>query len=262
MRKYVFILLIFFSLTSLLIAEPYKPYPILWIHGLGSSPLTWGAKIDTLSNGFKTDSIIGFGDSPTYQYFLNYMLPIVQAWHEYEVSQGLTWTYTTPEMDAYPNKTFLEVINMDDPWGSIDPDAENYPPPYLGQGDELVHRIIEVLEEYYGDDWASDPDAQVILISHSLGGLATREALKERPDLIPHIAKVITANSPHLGSLWATPFYRDLWIMVLGNWHPIILPIEWLLGKAIRKINNIVGGWLGSEGGLFSVEGMIPKIFR
>jgi len=154
MKKYVLII-IFFALIVSLMAEPYKPYPILWIHGLGSSSLTWGAKVDTLSNGFKTDSIIGFGDAPTYQYFLNYMNTYAIEW------KNIDETYTIPGDDAYPNKTFLEVINMDDPWGSVDPDPENYPLPFTGQGDKLVHRIIEVLEEYYGSDWQSNPKAKV-----------------------------------------------------------------------------------------------------
>ena len=184
MRKVFIFVIIFLGIVVVLKANdfPYKPKPILLIHGYNGNSKTWGAGA-YMDGEIRTDSIhpdsieTGF----TYEHLLNYMNHY--AWVLDTLGYDTTYTkpggvpnYPNPD-PGYPNKTFLEVINMDDPWGSVDPDPENYPSPFTGQGDELVHRIIEVLEEYYGNNWQSNPEAKVILISHSLGGLDTREAL-------------------------------------------------------------------------------------
>jgi hypothetical protein len=52
MRKYILILLILLEVSIVIQAEPYKPYPILFIHGVGAtSEGCWGAGVDTLADG-------------------------------------------------------------------------------------------------------------------------------------------------------------------------------------------------------------------
>ena len=172
---------------------PYKPYPIIFIHGYTSGSGTWGAStkdpIHDRKEEICKDSVLAHPEA-TYSHFLNYMLPMVEVWHEYEVSHGLSWTYTISTMDNFPNKTFLEVINFDEACGSVDEGGEGLPPPYhnqIGWGKELWIRIKEVLEEYYGDgdpnttdEWDNNPEAKVILIGHSTGDILNCKLKNER----------------------------------------------------------------------------------
>jgi hypothetical protein len=160
MKKFLITLLFLSSLFS----YPYKPKPILFVHGFMGNSSDWGVKIadyctiprcDTIEK----DSII---QGETFDVFLQKMIPYVYAWWPYDTS------YTRPEdTTLFPNKSFLEIINFNDPSGSLDPDTANYPKPFKGQGDELVERIRSILNEYYGNNWENNPDAKVILIAHS-----------------------------------------------------------------------------------------------
>jgi len=200
MRKYPFLILLFFCFIGVLKSEPYKPYPILFVHGINSGSGTWGAEVENREEGdwISADKVDSFS---TYYHFLRYMHPYVWMLD----TLGYDTTYTIPggisgwpKDDAYPNKTFLEVINFDDNRGSIDPDPRY--PNFDGQGDELWHRINEIMEEYYGEDWQGNRNAKIILVAHSAGGLSVRECIYAHADVLkPHIAKVITLGSPHNG---------------------------------------------------------------
>jgi len=146
--KKVFILQLFTVFMLTLSAEPYKPYPILFIHGVGAaSEGCWGAGVDTLGDGDEqqlSDWVTSW--ESTYSQFLDYVHPYVYAWWDYENDLGLEPTYTRPEdIVRYPNKTFLEVVNMDAPWGSIDDDyiiGGGYDSPdYTSWQDELWHSL-------------------------------------------------------------------------------------------------------------------------
>jgi len=53
MKRYV-ILFVFASLV--LLSEPYKPYPILFVHGMNANAGTWGVKVYKVGDVL-TDSI-------------------------------------------------------------------------------------------------------------------------------------------------------------------------------------------------------------
>ena len=79
MKRCVF-LFVFISL--ILFSAPYKPYPILFVHGLGSGSGCWGASPDTLrSDWIYKDSII---DNSTMDNFLSLMKPYAWAWYEWK----------------------------------------------------------------------------------------------------------------------------------------------------------------------------------
>jgi len=107
MKKAAFIILINFALLIEVKAEPYKPYPIIFVHGLGSSSATWGAEAYKEGSMY-TDSIDAGKLEPnhTYDHFLDYMNPYVWMLD----TLGYDTTFTIPGEDAYPNKTFLEVV--------------------------------------------------------------------------------------------------------------------------------------------------------
>jgi hypothetical protein len=118
--KKIFVLQLFTVFLLSLSAEPYRVYPILFVHGINSGSGTWGANTENRSDSIPADSVQSkSSDYPTYAYFLEYMYPYVEAWWKFDE------TYTKPGDPAYPNKTFLEVINFDDNRGSIDPHSGN-----------------------------------------------------------------------------------------------------------------------------------------
>ena len=196
MKRYVFIVFLFIVIS--LSSEPYKPYPILFVHGMGSKSLTWGADVfKDKDTGALTDSVKQeVTEGSTIDHFLRLMTPYAIAWDE------IDQTYTKPGDVAYPNKSFLEVVNFDNNKGSLD--AEGRGEPILepreyrtivvpigpnqtttrlipvrydtvgwkssvpGWGNELLNRIREVLEEYYGEGWESNPEARVILFDNGI----------------------------------------------------------------------------------------------
>ena len=130
----IFRLSIIFLLLSITLtkAEPYKPKPILFVHGIDGDSKAWDVRPDTVTiNGImlRNDTIdkdsIMPGDSMILPKCIEKLTPIVWAWYNSEKEQhpGQTPTYTPSDNShlveaevarRYPNKTFLEIINFDD----------------------------------------------------------------------------------------------------------------------------------------------------
>ena len=166
MKKIRFVIIIIVLSVTILHAEPYKPKPILFVHGIDGDSKAWGVKPmykDTVANGknykitrdtINKDSIMP-GDSMILPKCLEKLTPIVWAWD----TLGYDTTYTIPGRvtnypypdPAYPNKTFLEIINFDDNSGSVNPKGswpDRYSSPkYKGEGQELAARIRSVQGE-------------------------------------------------------------------------------------------------------------------
>jgi hypothetical protein len=119
--KKIFIIQLFSVFLLTLSAKPYRVYPILFVHGINSGSGTWGAEVENREEGdwIPANKIEEYS---TYYHFLRYMKPYVWQWYNWEKEPGLSPTFT-PDPDttpAYPNKTFLEIINFNDNRGSID----------------------------------------------------------------------------------------------------------------------------------------------
>ncbi len=237
MRRHVFLFISFLSLA--LFAEPYKPYPILFVHGYRAGSGSWGVKPDEI----RSDTIYKENIEPgsPFDRLLPLMQPYAWAWYEWEKEQGIeppTYTPDTvgvevPVKKRFPNKCFLEVVNMDDNEGSVD-EGEYNSPVYHSWAEELYARVKGVLKEYYGECWADNTNAKIILIGHSTGGLAIREMLRVYPDIREHVAQVITVDTPHQGSPWATHGEKELFVILfyyISPWLPYVnlmdnLPID------------------------------------
>ena len=76
-------LLLFIFLTLILISAPYKPYPILFVHGYGGSSIDFGVKpnVNDSSHIGKRDTIIS---GETFDEILSIMIPYAWAWYEWE----------------------------------------------------------------------------------------------------------------------------------------------------------------------------------
>jgi len=87
MRKKILILLVLIlGLTVITNAEPYKPKPILWVHGYSSNSKCWGAGTNIGTNGKRTNEINvdSIEINSAYNHFLPYMKPYAWAWYNWE----------------------------------------------------------------------------------------------------------------------------------------------------------------------------------
>ena len=186
------------------VPNPYHPYPIIFVHGYNAHPGTWGVKVDSVG-GNPTDSIKGIEDhNKPFAYFLDhFMMPYILAnpWN----SEDSTGFYQDTNK-GFPNRDLLEVLAVE--WGglgSVDEDAGGPPYPCSAQDGyvwDLYYKVLRTLEEYYGPNWRENPDAKVVIVAHSMGGLITRWMLTlmadgEVEDIRDHIAKVVTIDTPH-----------------------------------------------------------------
>jgi len=288
MRRHVFLFISFLSLA--LFAEPYKPYPILMIHGYGGSSKDFGVipNDNDPSHIGKGDTII---EGETFDSILPLMQPYAWAWYEWEKEQypDQTPTYTPSDDPSlieeakvrarFPNKCFLEIINYPNRM-SVDPETTYVPiisiPEIIrdeqgrliivwkpleiireGASALLRDRIKEVLNEYYGD-W-QEPSAKLIILAHSMGGLVTREALRRYPEIRDKIERVVMIGTPNQGSPWATWGECELcaFLMIylcpfLWDWEDIPSKLE--AGKIawlVNLLNTMIDPWLfGIAGGV------------
>ncbi len=120
----------------------------------------------------------------------------------------------------------------------------------IGRGWKLVKKARNVLKEYYGDDWESNPDAKVIFIGHSMGAPSIRYALEYDPVLADHTYKVITIGGVHQGSVWATPGVRDVYIITALNY-----PMIWLTGRLVEEF----GEWVAEKLFITGIEHSWPE---
>ncbi len=79
MKRYVFIFGVILSLA--LFSAPYKPYPILFVHGYRAGSGSWGAPTKNRSDSIPADSVSAHLEG-TYSHFLPLMTPYAWAWYE------------------------------------------------------------------------------------------------------------------------------------------------------------------------------------
>lgn len=178
-----------------------RPYPVIFIHGIASSAATWTSFRDYLikSAGWT------FGGIPTYQ----------PATKNVAISCP---SATDPLVACTGHAGDFYTLNFSD----------NQQLPFDIQGGELAAIIATVLAE--------NPAAEkVLLVSHSMGGLAAREYLQglartaDSVSTLPYwedVAKLITVGTPHQGSFWAEACRDSITIFGVGLCDLLPLPID------------------------------------
>jgi pimeloyl-ACP methyl ester carboxylesterase len=173
---------------------PIIPYPIILIHGLISSATTWSTFTTDLDNKF------GFTYGGRLDYCLNFDRNDSTANTLFGTLPGVGEDIGAFSSTLIPGDYYC--VNFDVGYdGSVHPDGNVYDvrsnqSAIAKQGMAIKWAIKAVLEATGRD--------KVILMGHSMGGLAARAYL-QNPDLWQaggnhHVAKLVTTGTPHGGS--------------------------------------------------------------
>ncbi len=176
------------------------PRPILFVHGGGVNQEFWGALE-----------------------LFNVEIPIIGEINMLQLKRGMA------AFDMLNHFGITEFDNSNyefEGFENVDPKVALFPKSYkyfffdakrvdqskqvvVEQSEQLYDHIEELLNEFYGQEWKSNPDAKVDLIGHSQGGLVIRYLINNNRNTslenpVNHINSIITAGTPHLGTSLAT----------------------------------------------------------
>ncbi|MCK4244252.1 MAG: hypothetical protein KAX20_01360 [Candidatus Omnitrophica bacterium] len=211
----------------------YRPYPVLFLHGFAKgSPKSWNKTPDDKPEQAKKKAT-----EVLKKYFSEYFrfTRIPEFNHDGYLPDSRYW--------------YLETINFQDPNGSVDtypPGKTNPQGDNKGWADKLDPTITNLLDNYSDESFQVD---KLLLVAHSMGGLAGRECLSKTEDPYPSRSKVESltmTGTPNLGTKWAdlaegvskfnkvTKFPRHIvWVLTK--------PIG-LLNDALEELEEIVRG--------------------
>ena len=167
--------------------ESKNPYPILFIHGLNSSSTTW----DATTAYFDSQYSYTFGGR--FDFCLNADGNNGTANLNIFPTAGADIAAFETTMINGDYYTLNFNVNTD---GSIGSGALSNQSAIYKQG-IAVKKAIERIMQLTGKN-------KVILVGHSMGGLASRQYLQNsnywQPDAAHHVAKLLTLGTPHGGS--------------------------------------------------------------
>ncbi len=171
------------TITSSIIFGRHIPYPIILIHGLHSSDQTWDSLASQLgqfgwSFGGRMDYCLNYDDNLSTSILANDI-------HDFTTQSALNiGDFYTINFDVNPNGI---------PYNDT---VESNQAAIVKQGKALQSAIKHVLDKTGAN--------KVILVAHSMGGLAAREYLQNPSDWQSdgrhHVAKLLTIGTPHGGS--------------------------------------------------------------
>ncbi len=183
MMSKVIVILWFFPLAGF---SQELPYPIIFIHGISSNANTWEEE-GGITDFLRDDAQLGDG------FYLNICLERDGDWRRPNLATDTTYFF---DVGQIPPRNYY-LINFDvNPDGSPGTNVLSNQAAITKQGAVLQKAIAAVLRATKKD--------KVILVGHSMGGLAAREYIQNsawhQPDGKSHVAKLVTIGTPHLGS--------------------------------------------------------------
>lgn len=170
------------------------PYPIIFVHGLNSTPNTWDDTKNYLVG------LLGLTYGGQFNANLNYNGTLY-------TSNLLTDTYLYNPINSTNNGRDFYMVNFavntggiiyTNTDGTIDENCANL------SNQSAIAKQGYVLKEIIMDVMQLTGKTKVVLMGHSMGGLAAREYLQNTSnwqiDGFPHVAKLATTGTPHGGS--------------------------------------------------------------
>ena len=171
------------TITNALVFARHIPYPIIFIHGLNSNDQTWSTLLSQLD-------LFGWSSGGRMDYCLNYdgnlsTSLLANDLHDFTIQSTLNiGDYYTVNFDVNIDGTLYNNT------------VESNQAAVVKQGKAMQSAIKHVLDKTGAD--------KVILVGHSMGGLAAREYLQNpfnwQADEKHHVAKLLTIGTPHGGS--------------------------------------------------------------
>lgn len=174
----IFISIIFVFVGKGLAQQQYCdcPYPIIFVHGINSNNKTWDTTTEYLSPFYGEPEVLSFNLNSVFgQTNTNYVNDVTWVSNQNSIKNACIYT-----------------INFDTLAGTPIESASNESA-ITKQGYALKMAIEAVIQE--------TGKSKVILVGHSMGGLASRDYLQRWADSNDHhVAKLFTLGTPHLGT--------------------------------------------------------------
>lgn len=170
------------------------PYPIIFVHGLNSSASTWDATKNLLINSFGLTYGGEFDANLNYDGSLYTSNPLIDT-HLYSSINSTVNGGDFYIVNFAVNSGGIINLNTD---GTINDNCLNLSnQSAIAKQGYVLKDIIMAVMQLTGK-------TKVVLMGHSMGGLASREYLQNTAnwqiDGLPHIAKLATTGTPHSGS--------------------------------------------------------------
>jgi pimeloyl-ACP methyl ester carboxylesterase len=212
MKKFIlFFLLLIFSFKNSSSQIGNSAYPVIFVHGLNSDDLTWSSIITQLSNvwflssSHTINAVLNARGGDTTNYLQDVIIPDKDV-------NGTEINRITPSA--------IYTINFNNFWNRNSSDPRiilyNSSTPGTGQStsnQSAIYKQGYALKVLIDSVLRITGASKVILLGHSMGGLAIREYLQRKENgmhkwwidpldsLNGHkVAKVITIGTPHLGT--------------------------------------------------------------
>lgn len=252
-------------------SEAYRPYPIIFCHGFsGGNPHKWAQM-----TGYGPDEIDGY---LLEQKFTDRFKSLYDDY--YQTNAVLKDLFTDPDMEYFLDPEqwslnwnsrqilfslpYLERMAFNDPYGSID----KYPclesgwnsDPHgdtRGWAEKLNDSVESVFNTYNPVDAEILEKEKIILICHSMGGLAAREFLTNTkyPNAKNWVSTIITINTPHKGSNGAfVADYKNGLLLKKG----LFSPLSGIFGSIVHVGSKATGRGDKTPTGTPSVVDMSP----
>ncbi|MDD4899646.1 MAG: alpha/beta fold hydrolase [Candidatus Omnitrophica bacterium] len=193
-------------------SDVYRPAPILFLHGFASgNPHTWDQVTASFRDYF-SKYYSGYDSDPT-------VLPATHFPYLEVIDFGPGLVNCNSSVDTYRAGDHYVLTGQRNPGDQ-------------GWSDKL-NSAIETLRQYYQN--ADNSSQKVILVAHSMGGLAARQYLKNYGYTAQKIEKVILIGTPNLGSQWAT---NAVFLHRNRRWGVYIPAHGWLSPSQIENMDK------------------------
>ena len=169
------------------------PYPIIFVHGLNSSRTTWNETKNLLTS-------LGLTNGGYFDANLNYDVSLLNSNKSNDTHLYYSSSNAVSGGDLYfvnfaVNTGGIVYLNPD---GTIDENCFNL------SNQSAITKQGYILKDIIMNVMQLTGKTKVVLMGHSMGGLASREYLQNpenwQIDGQPHVAKLATTGTPHGGS--------------------------------------------------------------
>ncbi|MBK9228557.1 MAG: alpha/beta fold hydrolase [Ignavibacteria bacterium] len=208
---FTFFLVILLSMMTVDSKSADSPYPVIFVHGLNSDDQTWNTTITQLSQAWNLSSshtlhaVLNARGGDTTSFTSDVLIPLRDASGNIVNSLSMSSIYSV-NFGNFWNRNLSDprilLYNNSLPGTSQSPSNQSAITKQAFALSIMIDSVLRITGA-----------SKVILIGHSMGGLAIREYLQRREGGLPKwwidpldtisghkVAKVVTTGTPHLGT--------------------------------------------------------------